>query len=321
MRLKKSLDMLNNAPSFFVVGAQKAGTTTLHDLLNMEQSVELPSIKETHFFSNEKRYSKGLAWYLQWFRGDKNGVRGEVCPEYMFFKDTVQRMREVVHDPRFVFIFREPIDRAYSHYRMTKRRGYENLGFAQALEAEEGRLKGPERFFAMTHYSYMARGRYVEQVDRYKRTFPDADYLFLTFDELIAPETKKMVYEKICDFIGIKSVLEKDDLAKRSNAASIPKIGAIRDLLYGESKLKCLLRPFVKALLPCDDIRLKVAMTVDKFNSTSPDASESDKRIIVKEEFLQTAHEETRKLADLTGLDLSTWGDHFTTAGTMENRP
>ena len=307
-------------PCFYVVGAQKAGTTTLHDLLNMEPSVGLPSIKETHFFSDDNRYAKGLDWYLQWFRCDKEVVRGEVCPEYMFFKETPQRMREVVSDPRFVFIFREPIDRAYSHYRMTKRRGYEDLGFRQALEAEEERLKGPQRFFAMTHFSYMARGRYAEQVERFQRTFPDSPCLFLTFDEFIAPETRRTAYTNICKFLGIESVLEEDALDKRSNAASAPKLGVIRDLLYGQSGLKRLLRPVVRKLLPNEDLRLKVAMAVDELNRTAPTKSEPVERIDVTKEFRQAAREEMEKLAELTGLDLSAWGGRRTTAGISEER-
>ena len=313
--------MLHNTISFFVVGAQKAGTTTLHDLLYREPSVDLPSIKETHFFSDYKRYVKGLEWYFQWFRCDKENVRGEVCPEYMFFKETPQRMREVVSDPRFVFIFREPIDRAYSHYRMTKRRGYEDLGFRQALEAEEERLKGPQRFFAMTHFSYMARGRYAEQVERFQRTFPDSPCLFLTFDKFIAPETRRTAYTNICKFLGIESVLEEDALDKRSNAASASKFGVIRDLLYGQRRgLKRLLRPVVRTLLPGEDLRLKVAMTVDKLNRTAPVKFEPDERIHVTTEFRQAAHRETENLAKLTGLDLSAWGDRYTRAGSVKER-
>jgi hypothetical protein len=307
-------------PSFFVVGAQKAGTTTLHDLLHIEPAIKLPSIKETHFFSDDKRYAKGLDWYLQWFRCDKGIVRGEVCPEYMFFKETPARMREVVSNPRFVFIFREPIDRAYSHYRMTKRRSYEDLGFAQALEAEENRLNGPDRFFAMTHYSYMTRGRYAEQVDRFQRAFPNSPCLFLTFDEFIGPETKKMAYVRICKFIGIESVLEKDALEKRSNAASAPKFRIIRDLLYRDGGLKRLLRPVVRTLMPSEDLRLKVAMTVDMLNCTAPATSESDERSQVTPEFRQAACEETMKLAELTGLDLSAWVNRHTTYSPAEDR-
>ncbi len=267
----------------------------------------MPSIKETQYFSDEKRFAKGIEWYMQWFRCHRNAVCGEVCPEYMFYEETPWRMRDVVPNPHLLFIFREPIDRAYSHYRMTKSRGYEDLGFAQALEVEKERLSGPNRCFAQTHYSYMARGRYADQVERFQRVFPDSKFLFLKFDEFIAPETKELVYARICRFLGIESVLDDDILDERSNVASRPKFTIVRDLLYGESALKYLLSPIVRSLLRGEALRLKVAMAVDKLNRSPYAKTVPDERAQTPARFRQAAREETEKLAALTGLDLNIW--------------
>ncbi len=301
--------MPKNGPSFFVVGTQKAGTSTLHDRLNAEPGLCLPSIKETHFFSNHRRFAKGLDWYQQWFQCDEWAIRGEVCPEYMFFKEAPYRISRVVPNPIFVFIFREPIDRAYSHYRMTKRRGHEELGFAKALEAEAKRLADRENLFAMIHYSYMARGRYTEQVERFKKVFPDAKYLFLTFDELIDPDKKTITYGRICDHLGIKSIIKENILDKRSNPASVPKSTVVRDLLYGDSRLRRLIRPIVRTLLFNENLRLKMAMAVDRLNLSSSVQPETDERALVPNEFRQAALAEADKLAALTGVDLSVWRD------------
>jgi hypothetical protein len=79
----------NRSPSFFVVGAQKAGTTTIHQWLSRQPDVCLPAIKETHFFSHRDRFEKGTAWYLAQFEGGgTDRIRGEIDPDYAFIEES-----------------------------------------------------------------------------------------------------------------------------------------------------------------------------------------------------------------------------------------
>ena len=99
-------------PSFFTVGAQKSGTTTLHDWLTSSSEVVMPAIKETHFFRDSEIYSLGEDWYRGQFRshgGDDSGVMGEIDPEYMFFPECAPRMKAMVKKPKLIFLLREYI--------------------------------------------------------------------------------------------------------------------------------------------------------------------------------------------------------------------
>ena len=79
------MDRGKNNKYIYIIGAQKSGTTTLHDLLSNHNQISLPKIKETHFFSHDEVFSKGFNWYLNQFNLD-NKIICEVDPSYLFFE-------------------------------------------------------------------------------------------------------------------------------------------------------------------------------------------------------------------------------------------
>ena len=195
-------------PSFFVVVTQKAGTTSLHNWLIQQPEVVLPNIKETHFFDDERRYSFGIEWYIKQFGkcGSSENIVGEICPDYMFFPQSAIRIKRYISAPDIIFIFREPIERAFSHYLMSVERGHEELSFPDALKAEDARLSQQNNItFSMNHHSYFARSRYAEQIERFLAHFPSSDVLFIKFDDLMDINRGIETYERICKFIGVKS--------------------------------------------------------------------------------------------------------------------
>ena len=88
-------------PDFFVVGAQKSGTTTIHDLLKQNNQISLPEYKETHFFSRD--FSKGINWYLKQFIENEYKIRGEVDPSYMFFPNVYKNIKASITNPKFIY--------------------------------------------------------------------------------------------------------------------------------------------------------------------------------------------------------------------------
>jgi len=292
-------------PSFFVVGAQKAGTTTLHHWLSQESLICLPTIKETHFFSDPNRFGVGIDWYMDHFRTNReNSILGEVDPEYMFAEGTGERIFRYIPDAKFVFIFRHPIERAYSSYLMAVRRGYETLPFGEALLAESERIRNDKEGFSIMHHSYMLRGRYADQVERYIKTFSRENILYVRFEDLFNEKVAQMTYERVCRFIGMDSEPLRINSNTRRNAASRPRSKIIRDLLYSRSRVKALLRVFV----PSQATRTKLAIIIDQLNQ---DPLENKQRweTIIPESIQVAAESEVYKLQDLTGLDLRTWLD------------
>lgn len=107
-------------PDFLIIGAMKCGTSTLAAQLAAQDGVFMTTPKEPNFFSDDDVHGRGLAWYESLFADALPGaVRGEASTHYTKLPthpDTVPRMREVLTAPRLVYMVRDPVERAVSHY-------------------------------------------------------------------------------------------------------------------------------------------------------------------------------------------------------------
>lgn len=294
---------MDRLPSFIVVGAQKAGTTTLHEWLASHPQISLPSLKETHFFRDSQCYERGLAWYLRQFSGD--GIRGEVDPEYLFFPEAAERIKATLKSPKLIFVFRDPVERAFSHYQMSVRRGYENLTFAEALRHEASRLQQSENRFSMIHHSYASRGLYAEQVARFQTLFPRENQLYLGFPELFRSETGAAAMRKICDFIGADPALAPATAGRAANAASAPRSKLLRDLIYQRSPIKAVLG----RLVPSKDLKRRIAMLIDRANQQPVSGRDPLWNHGLPEEIVARLREDATRLEQLTGVRLEPAGE------------
>jgi len=94
---------------FIGLGTQKAGTTTLHDILRQRPDVYLPKTKEAHFFDRKERYEKGMSWLGEFFfEGKKEGqILGKFTPDYLFMPNVPERMNETLtKDEKFIVVLR-----------------------------------------------------------------------------------------------------------------------------------------------------------------------------------------------------------------------
>ncbi len=296
-------------PDFLVIGAQKAGTTTIHNWLATQPNLCLPGIKETHYFSHSNRYSKGPGWYKKQFkRCAENVLIGEVDPDYLYMPDTVENMAVSLDSPKFIVIFREPIKRAFSHYRMSRRRGYENLNFLDAINAEKERM-GVGGIHSIEHHSYISRSLYSPQVKRFISAFPESKFYFVKFEDLFSVTNRKNIFTDICQFIGFLPDTNLIDFETISNKANEPRYKFLRDVLYNEkSGLRNMLRPFLRLLIHSDDLKLRITISLDKINrkkSVSLKKSETNHELPL---WLKTRiADDLRELEDLTKLDFSNW--------------
>ena len=188
-------------PSFFVLGAQKAGTTALHHYLAQHPDIFLPAVKETHFFNDgHEEFSLGDNFYLEKYfvQAQKGQIAGELDPDYLYFPDCPRRIAAHFPNARLIFIFRDPVARAYSHYWMNVRRGWETLSFAEAMDREEERLHEARPLWPQnkewSRFSYADRGFYCRQVKRYLEFFPRENMFFLLSDELAADPAGRAPY-------------------------------------------------------------------------------------------------------------------------------
>jgi hypothetical protein len=195
-------------PDFLVIGAQKAGTTALYAYLRWHPGIAGPSWKEVSFF--DRHWWRGEAWYRGQFplRAGERLV-GEASPSYLFHPLAPERARSLVPGAKLVALLRDPVDRAYSQYQHEVALGREPLSFEDALAAEDERLVGeverliadPRAFSrAWWDYTYTARGRYAEQLERWLEAFPSEQLLVVRTEDL--GERPAETYASILAFLG-----------------------------------------------------------------------------------------------------------------------
>jgi hypothetical protein len=195
-------------PNFLILGAQKAGTTALYAYLRWHPQITGPSFKEVSFF--DRHYARGERWYRAHMPARRRPFVGEASPSYLFHPLAPQRVAQLLPNARLIALLRNPVDRAFSHYQHEVSLGREPLTFEQAIEREETRMRGElERmlddpaYFSEPwwNYTYVARGRYAEQLQRWFDAFPREQLLVLLTEEL-AQDTPA-AYRRVLDFLGV----------------------------------------------------------------------------------------------------------------------
>lgn len=198
-------------PDFLVLGAQKAGTTALYAYLRWHPGITGPSWKEVSFF--DRHWWRGEDWYRGQFPLRRAGrMVGEASPSYLFHPLAPERARALVPEARLVALVRDPVARAYSHYQHEVALGREPLGFEGAIAAEEERTRGaverlladPRAFSrAWWDHTYVARGRYAEQLERWLAHFPSEQLLTVRTEDL--GERPGATYAEILAFLGAEA--------------------------------------------------------------------------------------------------------------------
>ena len=117
-------------PNFIVIGAAKSGTSSLHHYLRAHPEVFTPKLKEINFFAYDGKHLDVHYWaktqdeYQRFFDDVGAAIAiGEVAPLYLCSPVAPDNIRRVLPDARLVAILRNPVDRAYSAYLMSRRTG------------------------------------------------------------------------------------------------------------------------------------------------------------------------------------------------------
>jgi hypothetical protein len=215
---------LRGAPDFVVIGAKRGGTTSLYNYLLEHRSIAplFPGrqrIKGIHFFDSE--FTRGRGWYRSHFPLQAGGhhlarpwvtpaICGEASPYYLFHPLAAQRLADEVPNVRILVVLRDPVERAYSHYKERARHDAEPLTFDQALAAEPGRLRGEaDRIAAEPGYrsvehedhSYLAQGRYLDMLPRWLGLFPREQFYIAASEDFYADPDR--IVNEAWSFLGL----------------------------------------------------------------------------------------------------------------------
>ena len=198
-------------PNYLIIGTQKGGTTSLHGYLSQHPQVSASTIKEVHYF--DKNYQRGENWYRTHFphaRLDLRPICGESSPFYMFCPNTPARAASLLPDVKIIALLRNPVDRAYSHYQLTRRRNREPLSFEEAIAAEPQRIAGErERLIAdptsdsqsYRNYSYLSRGAYLSQLRHWWKFFSRKQILILQSENFFRDTPR--VFDRVLSFLSL----------------------------------------------------------------------------------------------------------------------
>jgi hypothetical protein len=202
-------------PDFMIIGAQKAGTTSLYHVLEQHPDILTSPIKqEVHYF--DMNYRRSYAWYRAHFPGkshlDNERARVMDCsPFYLFHPRVPNRIHQNLPDVKLIALLRNPVDRAFSHYNHACRRGHETKSFKGAVEAEPERLEEERKKIIryptynshnFRKFSYLSRGLYVRQLKRYLQYFRSDQLLILQSERLF--EQPEKVVKRVLDELNIR---------------------------------------------------------------------------------------------------------------------
>ena len=192
-------------PNFFIVGAPKAGTTSLYAYLRQHPDVYMSPVKEPHFFSRvsaSKPFGTVLfqpivnrRTYLKLFRdGRQHAIVGEASTSYLWDNGAAGRILSVNPRAKILISLRDPVERAYSHYLNNVREGIEERPFSVAIHEEQSSQ------LCDWLRSYVDIGRYTNQVRRYRDLFAE-QVKVVVFEEFVADPIPMM--NSLCDFLNL----------------------------------------------------------------------------------------------------------------------
>ena len=191
-------------PNFIVIGAAKAGTTSLWGYLRDHPQVFMSEPKELNFFTTQHNWGRGIPWYEQHFdaSGDALAV-GEASGNYTNWPEydgVPERMASVVPDVKLVYVIRQPIERMVSHYRYMRAQDEEDRSMADAFRERP---------------MYTNVSRYATQIEQFLEHFDRQQLLVITAEDL--RDARERTVTDVLSFLGVDATLLPDAIDQEFN--------------------------------------------------------------------------------------------------------
>ncbi|MEP2671018.1 MAG: sulfotransferase [Cyclobacteriaceae bacterium] len=191
----------------------KAGTSSLGVDLGRHPEIYVAP-NELHFFNSDGNYNKGISEYLKHFSYCSEKAIGEKTPSYSYHPLVPERIAQHFPKIRLIWILRDPIERAYSHYQFFVQKGIEKSPFEKAIKRETNGLNS--KYFL----NYLDRSIYINQINRYLQYFPIEQMCFIDYSKYIrsTPETLR----EICLFLNVDPNYKFNVSAAKKNVTKLP---------------------------------------------------------------------------------------------------
>jgi hypothetical protein len=264
-------------PSFLVIGAMKAGTTSLYHYLRAHPQVFMPAIKELDFFVARANWGRGLQWYQKQFaRAGPGAVAvGEASARYTTYPTAdgvAERIAAHLPEVRLVYVVRDPIERIRSHYRHDVAVGTETASFERAV------LDNP---------IYVDWSRYATQVERYLEFFSRSQLLIVASEDLRHSRLKTI--QRIYAFLGVDSTyvpgnLDREFLRTDERAIYSPALGRFRYALKRRWPVSKRAKEFVDTALARSILRATRRRNAQEISQPVPDRLRSELEELLKDD-------------------------------------
>jgi Sulfotransferase domain len=187
-------------PDFLVIGAMKAGTTSLHHYLGAHPQVFMPKVKELDFFTEELSWRRGWDWYRRQFAAVDADIKavGEASTSYTKYpryQGVAERIGRHLPNARLIYVVRDPFERIRSHYQHNVAIGQEEKPIDEAVTLNP---------------VYVDYSRYALQFERYLQHFDRSQMLLLTSEDLRL--RREDTIQNVLEFIGVDLEMTIDNL-------------------------------------------------------------------------------------------------------------
>jgi hypothetical protein len=240
---------------FLVIGAPKAGTTSLFEYMRLHPQLHMPAEKELYFFNIDRNYRRGMSWYLDTVlrQAPPGAVSGEATTEYMSGAPYVddesdpalrslarseleevipRRIRQALPEVKLICVLRDPVQRAYSHYRMMVLSQVESRSFEETVEQliDPAALERTRAARTRTN-GYIVSGEYARLLGAFLRVFPREQLKVIFSDEL--SERPAETVAELFEFIGVDADFVPENVNTRYRAAAVkPRIPGLNLVLW-----------------------------------------------------------------------------------------
>jgi len=286
----EKLKELDRWPNFFIVGAPRAGTTTLYEFLRRTPKVFMSSVKEPGYFSvsvnpdlKASKVIRDKNQYLKLFKKVKDEIAiGEATADYLWDPKSAKLIHEVVPKARIIIMLRDPVERAFSHYLLLLSIGSERVSFQAAIK---------NALEAKPDYSgrIIECGYYYEQVKRYLEIFGVEQVKVVIFEEFIQKVSNNV--KGILEFLAVTSEPPKN-VEEAQNVFTMPRTNLVNRVVSNSSLNRIRKKIFPRGLNPT----LRKVFTK---RTTKPQLSLNDKKILE-----DTYQKDVLKLQRLLGRTL-----------------
>ena len=212
-------------PDFIGIGTIKSGTTWLWQCLREHPQVFMPRMKELEYF--DTRHGQGDDWYRGFFAEAGDRVCGEISPQYVHAPEAFERIAPLSGRVRLIVCFRNPADRAYSHFLMDAR--------AEAGLSSEAKARRFDELVRAGGSKYVQFGHYADQLQPYLERFGREAVHAVFYDDIVADPQR--VVRDLCAFLGVDASFVPASLSARVNASKRYRSVRLFRLLQGGVRL------------------------------------------------------------------------------------